>query len=131
MTIRFAIEDNDHCQDISTHADLAEAILYTTQPEVGTPAERAGFEAVRDRVRLTRYGFDCYAYALVALGHVDLVIKAGLKPWDVAGPQAVIEAAGGVVTDWRGGHPRAGGRMLAAGDRRVHAAALEILSAVS
>jgi histidinol phosphatase-like enzyme (inositol monophosphatase family) len=112
-------------------ARLAEAILYTTQPEVGTPAERAGFEAVRDRVRLTRYGFDCYAYALVALGHVDLVIEAGLKAWDVAGPQAVIEAAGGVVTDWRGGHPRQGGRMLAAGDPRVHAAALELLSAVS
>ena len=48
-------------------------------PEIGTPAERAGFEAVRDRVRLTRYGFDCYAYALVALGQVDLVIEAGLQ----------------------------------------------------
>ena len=52
-------------------------------------------------MRMTRYGFDCYAYALVALGQVDLVIEAGLQPYDIQGPQAVIEAAGGVVTDWR------------------------------
>ena len=69
-------------------------MLYSTFPEVGTPAERAGFEAVRDRVRMTRYGFDCYAYALVALGQVDLVIEAGLALRH-PGPQAVIEAAGG------------------------------------
>ena len=109
-------------------ATLGEAILYSTYPEVGSPAERRAFEAVRDRVRLTRYGFDCYGYALVALGHVDLVIEAGLQPYDIAGPQAVIEAAGGVVTDWQGRSPHHGGRVLAAGDARVHAAALELLA---
>jgi fructose-1,6-bisphosphatase/inositol monophosphatase family enzyme len=107
---------------------LGEAMLYTTHPELGTAAERAAFEAVRSRVRLTRYGFDCYAYALIALGQVDLVIEAGLKPYDIQGPQAVIEAAGGIVTDWQGGPAHQGGRVLAAGDRRVHRAALELLS---
>jgi histidinol phosphatase-like enzyme (inositol monophosphatase family) len=111
-------------------AGLAEAVLYSTYPEIGTPAERAGFEAVRDRVRLTRYGFDCYAYALVALGQVDLVIEAGLKPYDIQGPLAVIEAAGGVVSDWRGGPAHRGGRVIAAGDRRVHAEALALLAGV-
>ncbi len=110
---------------------LADAILYSTFPEIGTPAERAGFEAVRDRVRLTRYGFDCYAYALIALGQIDLVIEAGLHPFDVQGPQAVIEAAGGMVSDWRGGPAHCGGRIVAAGDRRTHAAALEHLARVS
>lgn len=110
---------------------LEEAVLFTTFPEIGTPAERAGFEAVRDRVRLTRYGLDCYAYALVALGQIDLVIEAGLQAYDIQGPQGVIEAAGGVVTDWRGGPAHQGGRILAAGDRRAHAAALERLSQVS
>jgi len=110
---------------------LSGAVLYTTFPEIGTSAERAGFEAVRDRVRLTRYGLDCYAYALVALGQVDLVIEAGLHPFDIQGPQAVIEAAGGIVTDWRGGPADRGGRILAAGDRQVHAEALALLSAVS
>jgi histidinol phosphatase-like enzyme (inositol monophosphatase family) len=109
-------------------AGLADAVLYTTYPEVGTSAEQAAFAAVRDRVRLTRYGFDCYAYALIALGQVDLVIEAGLQVYDIQGPQAVIEAAGGIVTDWRGGPAHRGGRIVAAGDRRVHAAALEILA---
>ncbi len=112
-------------------AGLAEAVLYTTFPEIGTAGERAGFDAVRDRVRLTRYGLDCYAYALVALGQVDLVIEAGLQPYDVQGPIGVIEAAGGVVTDWRGGPAHRGGRVVAAGDARVHAAALEHLARVS
>ena len=79
---------------------------------------------------MTRYGFDCYAYALLALGHVDLVVEAGLQVYDIQGPQAVIEAAGGVVSDWRGGPAHRGGRVIAAGDRRVHAAALELLARV-
>ncbi len=110
--------------------DLSEAVLFTTYPEVGTAAEQAGFEAVRVRARLTRYGLDCYAYALVALGQVDLVIEAGLQPYDIQGPQAVIEAAGGIVTDWRGGPAHRGGRVIAAGDRTIHEAALEFLASV-
>jgi fructose-1,6-bisphosphatase/inositol monophosphatase family enzyme len=111
-------------------ADLAAATLFTTFPEIGSPAERAGFEAVRDRVKLTRYGMDCYAYALVAAGHVDLVIEAGLAAYDVAAPIAVIEAAGGVVTDWQGRPVHHGGRALAAANPAIHAAALAILRTV-
>jgi histidinol phosphatase-like enzyme (inositol monophosphatase family) len=112
-------------------AGLAEATLFTTFPEVGSAAERAGFEAVRDRVRLTRYGMDCYAYALVAAGSVDVVIEAGLEPYDVQALIPVIEGAGGVITDWRGGDCQRGGRVLAAGDARAHAQALAILSQVA
>ena len=108
-------------------ADLAAATLFSTFPEVGTAAERAGFEAVRDRVRLTRYGMDCYAYALVAAGQVDLVIEAGLASYDIAAPIAVITAAGGIVTDWQGGPVHLGGRALAAANPAIHAAALAIL----
>lgn len=111
-------------------AALADAVLYSTFPEVGTPDERAGFDSVRDRVRLTRYGTDCYGYALIALGQADLVIEAGLKAYDIQGPQAVIEAAGGRVTDWRGRPVHLGGRVLAAGDARLHAAALALLAQV-
>ena len=110
---------------------LADAVLYTTRPEIGSSEEFEGFAAVSREARLTRYGFDCYAYALIALGHVDLVIEAGLHSYDIQGPQAVIEAAGGLVTDWRGRPAHQGGRVLAAGDRRVHAAALDILARVS
>jgi histidinol phosphatase-like enzyme (inositol monophosphatase family) len=108
-------------------ADLAGATLFTTFPEIGTTAERAGFEAVRDRVKLTRYGLDCYAYALIAAGQVDLVIEAGLASYDIAAPIAVITAAGGIVTDWQGGPVHHGGRALAAANPLIHAAALAIL----
>jgi len=121
----------EHPLETRACSRLADAILFSTFPEVGRPEERAGFEAVRDRVRLTRYGLDCYAYALIALGQIDLVIEAGLYAYDIQGPQAVIEAAGGIVTDWRGGPAHQGGRVLAAGDARVHAEALAILSQVA
>ena len=82
------------------------------------------------RVKLTRYGMDCYAYALLAAGLVDLVIEAGLKAVDIQAPIALIEAAGGIVTDWRGGPAHAGGRALAAANPQLHSAALEFLSGV-
>ncbi|MEM9428973.1 MAG: histidinol-phosphatase [Pseudomonadota bacterium] len=109
--------------------DLADAVLFTTFPEIGTAEERVAFEAVRDRVRMVRYGTDCYGYALLALGQIDLVIEAGLMPYDIQAPIAVVEAAGGVVTDWSGGPAHQGGRALAAATPALHAAALEILTA--
>lgn len=117
---------------LSTRATVAldKAILFTTFPEVGTPEERAGFQAVADAVQLTRYGMDCYAYALIAAGQIDLVIEAGLNPYDIHAPIAVIEAAGGIVTNWQGGSAKDGGRVLAAANANVHAAALEILRRV-
>ncbi|MFW2588213.1 inositol monophosphatase family protein [Sagittula sp. SSi028] len=110
-------------------SDLAEAILFSTFPEVGTAQERAGFEAVRDRVKLTRYGMDCYAYALLAAGQIDLVIEAGLQAYDIQGPLAVIEAAGGIVTDWQGGPAHEGGRVVAAANATLHAQAIDLLRA--
>ena len=115
--------------DITTRAprDLGDAILFTTFPEIGTPRERAAFEAVAQRVQLVRYGMDCYAYALIAAGQIDLVIEAGLNSYDVQAPIALIEAAGGVVSDWEGKPVHQGGRVLAAANAEVHNAALDIL----
>ncbi|MBE1294996.1 MAG: histidinol-phosphatase [Rhodobacteraceae bacterium] len=108
-------------------ATLAEAILFTTFPEVGTAEERAGFERVAGQVQLTRYGMDCYAYALLAAGHIDLVIEAGLNAYDIQAPIAVIEAAGGIVTDWQGAPVHEGGQVLAAANADLHAEALRLL----
>ncbi|MFN4059159.1 MAG: inositol monophosphatase family protein [Paracoccus hibiscisoli] len=108
--------------------DLAQATLMTTFPEVGTAAEGAAFRRVADRVRLTRYGLDCYAYALLALGQVDLVIEAGLQSYDIAGPMAVVQAAGGIVTDWQGGPAAQGGQVIAAASAPLHRAALDLLN---
>ncbi|MBO9411195.1 MULTISPECIES: histidinol-phosphatase [unclassified Ruegeria] len=116
-------------QPLKTRATetLDQAVLFTTFPEVGTSQERAGFESVAQHVRLTRYGMDCYAYALLAAGQVDLVIECGLNAYDIQAPIAVIEAAGGIVTDWQGGPAHQGGRVLAAANADLHAKALAIL----
>ena len=107
---------------------LAEAILFSTFPEVGSPDEATAFHRLAGQCRLVRYGMDCYAYGLVAAGHIDLVVEAGLQSYDVVAPIAVIEAAGGIVTDWRGRPAHGGGRVLAAANRDIHAAALAVLS---
>jgi len=109
--------------------DLAAATLFTTFPEVGTQAEGAAFQRLSARCNLTRYGMDCYAYALVAAGQIDLVVEAGLHAYDVQAPIAVIEAAGGAVTDWQGGKVHMGGQVLAAANPEIHAAAMAILNA--
>ena len=112
---------------------LKDAILFTTFPEVGTPAEGAAFARVAAQARLVRYGADCYAYALVAAGQVDLVIEAGLQAYDVAALIPVIEAAGGLVTDWQGapilqgGQMRWSGQVIAAANREIHAEASALL----
>jgi len=107
---------------------LAQAILFSTFPEVGTPDEAAAFRRVAPGARLVRYGTDCYAYALIAAGQIDLVIEAGLQAYDVQAPIAVIEAAGGIVTDWQGRPAHDGGQILAAASRDLHAEVLTLLN---
>ena len=106
---------------------LADAILFSTFPEVGTADEGAAFRRVATRAKLVRYGMDCYGYALVAAGQIDLVIEAGLQAYDVQAPIAVIEAAGGIVTDWQGRPCHQGGQVLAAANTAIHAEALALL----
>jgi myo-inositol-1(or 4)-monophosphatase len=108
-------------------AALSDAVLFTTSPLLMNDADRAIFRWVEEKVRLSRYGGDCYAYCMLAAGHVDLVIETELKPYDVLPLIPIIRGAGGVITTWDGGNPNPGGRVIAAGDKRVHAAALELL----
>ncbi|MEP1768678.1 MAG: histidinol-phosphatase [Sulfitobacter sp.] len=110
---------------------LSEAVIFTTFPEVGSTEDGAAFHAVARQAQLTRYGMDCYAYALVAAGQIDLVIEAGLQSYDIQGPLALIQAAGGVVTDWTGGPAHEGGRVIAAANAEIHAEALAILRAAT
>jgi len=107
---------------------LSEAMLFTTSPLLMNDADRAVFGKVEAAVRLSRYGGDCYAYCMLAAGHIDLVIETGLKPHDVLALVPIITGAGGVITSWENGPPHAGGRIVAAGDRRIHAAALALLA---
>lgn len=108
--------------------DLSQATILTTFPEVGSATEGAAFARVAGACRLTRYGMDCYAYALLAAGHVDLVIEAGLQAYDICAPIAVVQAAGGIVTDWQGKPAHDGGTALAAATPELHRAAMDLLN---
>jgi histidinol phosphatase-like enzyme (inositol monophosphatase family) len=106
---------------------LKDAIISTTSPKLFAGEELRAYDRVESVARLARYGCDCYAYCMLAAGHIDLVVESGLKPYDIVALIPIIEGAGGIVTAWDGGSAAEGGRIVAAGDRRVHAAAIELL----
>lgn len=110
-------------------AALPEATIMTTSPKLLKGADKKAYERVEAQCRLARYGCDCYAYCMLASGHIDLVIEAGLAPYDIVALIPIIEGAGGVITAWDGGSATKGGRIIAAGDRRIHAAAMALLNA--
>lgn len=107
---------------------LDEALMLTTSPLLMGEADRARYAQVEHQVRLPRYGGDCYGYCMVAAGHADLVIETNLQDYDIVALIPIVEGAGGIVTDWEGRPARGGGRIVAAGDPRVHEAALEVLA---
>jgi len=108
---------------------LEQAILQATHPSMfATGSESAAFRELSSKVRLTRYGGDCYTYCMLAYGLLDLVVESDLQPYDIQALIPVIEGAGGIVTNWSGGNAALGGQVVAAGDRRVHEAAMAVLS---
>ncbi len=110
-------------------AGLEDAVLCATHPYAYfTAEERAAFHRVSDAVRMSRFGGDCYIFGLLAMGFVDLIVESAFHRWDVAALIPLVESAGGVITNWQGGDPGAGGQCIASGDARVHAAALKLLA---
>ncbi|MCB1490728.1 MAG: histidinol-phosphatase [Rhodobiaceae bacterium] len=107
---------------------LASASIATTSPKLFDADDKPRYDRLEAACGLVRYGTDCYGYALLAGGHVDLVVESGLKPFDIVALIPIVEGAGGQVTDWAGGSAAGGGRVLAAGDPALHAAAMDYLS---
>jgi len=106
---------------------IGAATLMSTSPRLFTPEERQAYERLAAETRNERFGGDCYAYAMLAAGHVDLVVEAGLHVHDIVPLIPIIEGAGGVVSSWDGGSPLGGGRILAAADRRLQEEAIALL----
>jgi myo-inositol-1(or 4)-monophosphatase len=106
---------------------LSDAVLFTTSPLLMNETDRAQFGKVEKVAKLSRYGGDCYAYCMLAAGNIDLVIETEIKPHDIVPLIPIIAGAGGVVTTWEGAPAQNGGRIIAAGDKRIHAAAMEML----
>lgn len=106
---------------------LSDAYLMTTDPRLFRDGESPAYARVESAVRLARYGTDCYAYAMLASGQVDLVIETGLKPYDIVALIPIIEGAGGVITTWEGQSAKDGGRVVAAATPELHGQALALL----
>ncbi len=104
------------------------AILATTSPKLFDETGNAAYERVERAVRLARYGCDCYAYCMLAAGHIDIVVEQGLRSYDVVALIPIIEGAGGLVTAWDGGSAAEGGSIVAVGDRRLHDPILTLLN---
>ncbi|MGB1239403.1 MAG: histidinol-phosphatase [Pseudomonadales bacterium] len=115
---------------VSSVTELADAMLYCTEPNMYDAAQWQCFDALCQQVQLRRFGGDCYNYALLASGHIDLVVEGDLKYYDISALIPVVEGAGGVITDWRGEPLREGwdGLVVAAATQELHAAALEVLN---
>ena len=107
---------------------LSRAILHTTSPEHYHGELKQGFDRLAASVRMTRYGGECYAMAMLAAGRIDLAVEPSLQPYDIVALIPIIERAGGVVTriDWRTGRGGRPGHRV--GDGGPHADALRLLN---
>jgi myo-inositol-1(or 4)-monophosphatase len=110
-------------------ADIGDAVLCATDPSAYmSEAQQAAFGRVKEKARLTRYHGDCYIFAMLALGFVDLIVEGAFRRWDVAALPPLVQGAGGIVTNWQGKPWRDGDAVLASGDARLHAQAVKLLN---
>jgi myo-inositol-1(or 4)-monophosphatase len=125
---RFVHAGREQAVTTRGEATLGDAVLYTTHPSM---LEEAGlleaYDRLSGRCRLQRFGGDCYAFALLAHGCIDLVVEASLKPYDIVPLIPLVERAGGVVTDLEGARPLQGGTVVAAASAALHEAAVTVL----
>lgn len=121
---------NDEPVRVRACAELASALLSTSNPDLLSSDELQSFERLKPNVRWCIYGGSCLAYAQVASGRIDVGLDGGFDPFDYCALVPVITGAGGIITDWEGAplNVRSGGRILAAGDSAVHSEALRILA---
>jgi histidinol phosphatase-like enzyme (inositol monophosphatase family) len=113
---------------VSQVTDLSEAILHTTSPDSYRGELRGAFDTLRGKVRMTRYGGECYAFAMLAAGLIDLCLEPSLQPYDIIPIIPIVEKAGGRVTCLDGSRAEKGGSVLLSATAELHERALEILN---
>jgi len=109
---------------VSQTTELEQVSLFSTTPGLFEAQDYPNFTHLRKRVRQARFGGDCYAFALLAAGFIDLVIEIGLQSYDIVALIPIIEQAGGIVTCFDGSRPESGGNIIAAATPKLHEQAL-------
>jgi myo-inositol-1(or 4)-monophosphatase len=128
---RSVLVQNDTRTQLKVRAcdDVSLATLCATDPSAYmTEGQQAAFARVKAKARLTRYHGDCYIFAMLAMGFIDLIVEGAFRHWDVAAIIPLVEGAGGIVSDWHGNPWRDGDPLLASGDRRIHDQAVALLA---
>jgi myo-inositol-1(or 4)-monophosphatase len=111
-------------------AELKDATLCATDPSAYmTAPQQAAFARIKAKAKLTRYHGDCYIFAMLAMGFIDVIVEGVFRPWDVAALFPLVQGAGGVMTNWQGKAWSDGDPLLASGDARLHQMAVELLNA--
>lgn len=124
--------DGQDAQIQTRASKISDAQMATTDPALFVTSEEvACFDTLSRQVRQCRYGTDCYAYCLLAAGHIDIVIETGLQLYDVAALIPIIEHAGGRATAWDGGTAAHGGQIVACGDPQLHSQVIKLLEAAT
>lgn len=121
-------DDKTNSLQTSNTQTLCDAIIMTTSPALFNPVELQYYQKLETLCKLPRYGADCYAYCMLASGHIDLVVEAGLNAYDIAALIPIVEKSGGIFTNWQGGSPAQGGQVLVAANKVLHEKAMEALS---
>ena len=99
---------------------LSNVIISCTEPSaMFSQRQKQAYERVRLQTRFSRLGLDAYGYALIAAGKMDLVLEAGLQPYDVRALMPVITGAGGKITNWQGDDAKDGGAIICVGDENL------------
>ncbi|MHC5307243.1 histidinol-phosphatase [Bartonella sp. LJL80] len=123
-----AYDDKSRQLKTSNCCSLSDAILFSTAPELFKGEDATRFNALSEEVKLRRFGTDCYAFAMLASGFVDLVVETGLKPYDIMALIPIVEQSGGVITQWDGGRAEKAGNIIAAANPQLYEKAIQKLN---
>ena len=108
--------------------DLDKAFLATTDEDLFSGDQLEGFRAIKERVRIGRFGGDCYSYCALAMGFIDIALDPGLQPYDIQALIPIIRGAGGIITTFEGGNPSLGGHVVASANSVLHEQVLDLLN---
>lgn len=121
-------DGTEHSLTTSDVTELSKAVITSTCPDLfGHSEDLQTFDKLRLQCRMTRYGGDCYSYCLLAMGSVDIIVESGLQSYDIAPLVPIVQAAGGVITNWQGECAGEGGKIIAGATPALHELALKEL----
>ena len=114
---------------VSQVTDLAKARIASTAPEALDEHALPAYQALSARCLSSNWGGDCYNYALLAAGHLEIVVEHQLASHDIMALVPVIEGAGGIITDWHGGPVRLGetSSIIACATKALHQQVIEAM----